>query len=751
MAELLAKPDRGLIEHLKEVARLGEDIARRLRIDGELFQRALLACWLHDVGKATRSFQDYMKAARTLEEAKNEGVSEEELEKLEREVKRRRRTYPHPLAGLIPSLVTEQRALSFPLIATGVILTHHSPFSERLYKGFEKPPKYDSGFSSFFQNLLQILKELGFEGIPGFSEYSGLLESPPAGVLDSPMSFGRSRKSLRGILKDAPPRDFAAVKTVLHLADWMASAQKPDTGSLFLENGKDLVNGYVDKRILKQGGSLRRFQREVQNAGERIYLQAPTGAGKTEALLLWAGDAERILYLLPTQATVNAMWKRLRRIYGEDAVGIAHGRASYILHKEYEEDPLDHRLFSSVFAKPVVVATLDQYLMGHLHGRHWEEKITLSQRSALILDEIHSYEPYTLGLLKEALAQDPPQRLALASATLPGFIMDLLGKGSLIEAEEELWKRKRHQLHLEDVSIKKALEEIIALAREGQKVLVIVNTVPKAQVFYKELTAREELAGRHPQTFLLHSRFAFLDRQEKEALIRKPEPGTILVSTQVVEVSLDISYDALFTEVAPLDALVQRMGRVNRRGENPPAPVKIFLEWDRGSELVYGRELLDLSCFLVGCLPECPSDEDLRNATNRLYSEVASNDGYRKEIDEGGNSLKYIQKVLGCYTIDMSDDEMRSRFITRRRGVLSVEVLPELYLNDAYQMVERGEKWRLVELLVPVPAYWVFGCLKEWFYPCEDLGVYVSTLPYSPDLGMECPEPETSLETYSFV
>ena len=53
--------------------------------------------------------------------------------------------------------------------------------------------------------------------------------------------------------------------------------------------------------------------------------------------------------------------------------------------------------------------------------------------------------------------------------------------------------------------------------------------------------------------------------------------------------------------------------------------------------------------------------------------------------------------------------------------------------------------------MVPVPAYWVFGYLKEWFYISEDLGVHVSTLPYSPDLGMECPEPETSLETYSFV
>ena len=54
-------------------------------------------------------------------------------------------------------------------------------------------------------------------------------------------------------------------------------------------------------------------------------------------------------------------------------------------------------------------------------------------------------------------------------------------------------------------------------------------------------------------------------------------------------------------------------------------------------------------------------------------------------------------------------------------------------------------------LLVPVPVYWVFGYLKEWFYPYEDLGVHVSTLPYSPDLGIEFSRDDTSLGAYSFV
>ena len=149
--------------------------------------------------------------------------------------------------------------------------------------------------------------------------------------------------------------------------------------------------------------------------GEKLC-RAPRN-GQTEALLLWAGDTGRLLYLLPTQATANAMWKRLKKIYGEENVGLAHGRAGYILRKEQEEDPLDVRLWSSVFAKPVVVGTLDQYLMANLQGRHWEIR-RLSQKSNHSFGRDHSYDPYTLGLLQEALAQEPPARLALPAPCL---------------------------------------------------------------------------------------------------------------------------------------------------------------------------------------------------------------------------------------------------------------------------------------------------------------------------------------------
>jgi len=708
MAELLAKPDQGLLEHLLEVAELGKEIAQRLNLDKSFSQRAVLACLLHDIGKATRSFQEYVRQKRS-------------------------KAYPHALAALVPALVAELKALGPPPIAAAAVLTHHSPLTAGLYQHFTGPPDYVRDFLALLQRLFDIVAQEGFQNLPDPSEIEPLLRESPAGIIDSDFAFCKERKSLRGVFQELPRRDFAAVKTVLHLADWLASARKPDPDSIFLKDGSEKIQ----EHLISRGFKLRTFQKQARGLKEEpLRLRAPTGTGKTEALLLWAGDAKRIIYLLPTQATVNAMWRRLRKIYGDDAVGIAHGRSGYILRKEFEEEPLDHKLFASVFAKPVMVATLDQYLFGHLHGRHWEERLTLSRGATVILDEIHAYEPYTLGLLHEALNRDPPARLALASATLPDHLMELYGRENLIEAEPELWERRRHRLDLRETLLEENLDEVLSLARDGRRILVIANTVRTAQAIYKALIRA------HPEekVRLLHSRFIFRDRQEKERLVENPEPGTILVATQVVEVSLDISYDVLFTEIAPVDALVQRMGRVNRKGDAPPAPVVVFLQWERGSEWVYGKELLGLSRSIVEGLSPCPTDWDLAEATNKLYRDVAQAPEYMEEIKDGKSSLDYIQKTLGCYTIDLSEEDLRARFVTRK-GYLSIDTLPEKLLDEAYHLLENREKWRIMELLVPVPGSWLHA-YKERFYWSEDFGIYVTTLPYDPELGLQPPEEE---------
>ncbi|GBD11648.1 CRISPR-associated endonuclease/helicase Cas3 [bacterium HR23] len=725
MAELLAKPDVGLIEHLGEVTRLGVEIARRLGLPEPLRVKALLACALHDIGKATTDFQEYIRGHR-------------------------KKAYPHALASLpfvllVESLLGQRYGWErHRLEATAAVLTHHSPLGPELYKGFEKPDYMRAVLPELLRSLFALLDSHGVKELPTAEAFwqslQPLLANSPAGLLDTPLQFNGERRDLRGVLQRLPMDDFARVKAVLHLADWLASARMPEPGWLFLSSGASCVEAHIQRL----GAPLRAFQRRAgETRSDVLWLRAPTGTGKTEALLLWAGDAERLLYLLPTQATTNAMWRRLRRIYGDEAVALAHGHASYTLRWEQDQDSLDARLLGSVFARPVTVATLDQYLLSHLQGRHWEERRTLARRATVVVDEVHAYEPYTLGLLLSALEREPPARLAVASATLPPALLRLFPhpQAELVEAEDALWRRTRHHLVLQDAPLEQCTAPALALARQGKRVLVVANTVGMAQRLYHAL--RQE----HDRVLLLHSRFILRHRHGKERHIETAEAGTICIATQVVEVSLDISYDALFTEVAPLDALVQRMGRVNRRGDAPPAPVWVYCQPSEGAKRIYGQEVLEESLRLLRALPLAPTDRDLTEATHALYEKVLCTQVWQGELAAGRATLSEVQNTLGCYTIDLTDEEMQARF-TARKGNLSVEVLPEAFVPEAFALKEKGEGWRIPELLVPVPSYWL---RLGGFTSLSDLGCLQTTLPYDEDLGLVPPEGERPVEGFVLV
>lgn len=730
MDELLAKPNRKLTDHLLEVYKIGKMVAQQLELKDELTQRALLACLLHDAGKATKSFQEYMKAVKVLEEAKARNAPEEEVKKLKAEVnKKRKKAYPHALASFPFILVAEHILLGKPLLASAAIISHHSPLSPLLYEGWNPP--------NLLPELINVLKEV-FTQVQEFKLDANTMYSKALSLNRPADILHRANKKILVEFKNLPARDFAAVKTVLHLADWLASSGKTDTTILVLKNGKVLISNYI---ALKKY-NLWKFQRKTSNLDKssNLRLRAPTGSGKTEALLLWAGNTQRIIYLLPTQTTVNAMWKRLSKIYGKEKVGISHGRAKYMIYKEWEskkyneeDPPLDSKLFASVFAKPVIVATLDQFLMGYMNGKHWEERVTLSENATVIIDEIHSYEPFTLGLLKGVFKEyGKPRKLALASATLPDALLNLFGEEYFVEAEETFWCKKRYRISLIDKPIEASIPKVLEIVKSGKKVLIVTNSVQKSQEIY------EQISSQWKETTLLHSRFIYRDRVKKENEAMKAPPGTVLISTQIVEVSLDISYDVLLTELAPVDALIQRMGRVNRRGEKSPVEVMIFTKVDENSKEIYGKELLTLSIEIIRELPAVPEEKHFIEATNKLYNEVFSWKYFQEDLKEGEYRIRELRESLGTYTIDLGDEEFRRKFITRK-SIYSIDVIPDAFIQEAYELLENGEKWKLIELTVPIHGYWT-KIYYEYFDFSTDIGYPITSLEYHPKKGLLKPD-----------
>ncbi|MFN4033503.1 MAG: CRISPR-associated endonuclease Cas3'', partial [Fimbriimonadales bacterium] len=353
MEELLAKPNETLTEHTRRVIKVARGICQWLHLQDALAKRIELACLMHDVGKATESFQKHIR-----------GVP--------------KRAYPHALASYPLALFLEAKRFGkdSPKLATAAVISHHSPLHPQLYQGFNAP--------DWLRELMEAwLREM----LPEEPKEADLLIQCLNHLNKTPTSLLYQQATPDGSIswihhfQRLPVREFTTVKGVLCLADWLASGGHNSADTLFLDNGAQRVRDYLDKSKLQPHDYQRRCR---DSEASRLYLHAPTGSGKTEALLLWAGDCSRILYLLPTQATANAMWQRLKRIYGEEQVGVAHSRALLTLAPDEEEPPLDTRLFSQVFAKPITVATLDQYLLAHLHGRHWEIRRLLSRYATVL-------------------------------------------------------------------------------------------------------------------------------------------------------------------------------------------------------------------------------------------------------------------------------------------------------------------------------------------------------------------------------
>ena len=686
--EYKAKEDETIYEHTADLLKNLEELRKLIDIeDIDLIEEA---CIYHDIGKVNPLFQKRLESKKKFDDSKEIGhnilsfyLSKQFLEKYDKEDKN---------------------------IILYAILNHHN---------------YVDNFESISEK-----KELISDNLKIIAkEVFGNIET------DFSKSIGLRELALIRNLRSKPSKKSILVKGFLHKCDYAASAHsKAEIPNINLESRLEDMIGDLKSRGLSSGWNSMQTSAK-DNTDNNIILIGSTGLGKTEASLLWIGN-NKGFYVLPLRTAINAMYQRIKNSlfpgdYNKN-LGLLHGEIENIYLEDSNDKQTDnieteesmkfweYYGLTRAMSLPLTISTPDQIFRFAFKYCSYELQLATYSYSKIVVDEIQAYSPDILATLIYALQliDMVGGKFAITTATLPPFIKDLLQEGMEKKIEykeaEFLNDNIRHRVKLyhkrvDPEDIKKFIE--YKCDQESLKLLIVLNTVKLAQSIYKDLKLWFEENDIEMEMHLLHSKFTVQDRNEKEEAILKDgeskcKKRVVWISTQVVEASLDIDFDYLFTELSDLSALFQRLGRCNRKGLKTVEEFNSFVytEIDERLFIVYDnknansskgmifRSLFELSKTALleweeednmGLL----SESDKNSMINKYFTSEKV-----KKYDEiyRSNNIEYISEYKKMYdhlTNIMPDSKKLNDVAKEFRHILSRRVIPNSIYEDKQEHI----------------------------------------------------------------
>lgn len=485
-------------------------------------------------------------------------------------------------------------------------------------------------------------------------------------------------------------KEYLLIKGLLNKFDYTVSAGYENAESAIDLHEKKLVKN-IEKFL--NGKELRPAQKFMKmNRDKNLIVIAPTGSGKTEASLLWM-NGEKSFYTLPLKVSSNAIYLRIKENYEYKDVALLHSDAMAVYLREYNgnEDIGEKYERSKMLSQPLTVCTVDQLFRFVYRALGTEIFAATLKYSKLVLDEIQAYEPRVIATIIYGLKmiQEMGGKFAIITATFPPVLKYFMEQYGLVEGKQYIFKDftgKEYQVekyprHKVEIRHSEMNLDEIRLRGKNRKVLVICNTVSKAQKLYKKLEGEN--------VWLLHSKYIRRDRAFLERKImgfsESGESG-IWITTQIVEASLDINFDILYTEMCTADSLLQRMGRCNRKGRYCPNEANIVVFDNRNGvsegkrRSVYEDKLYDRSLELLSKYEHILFSEDKKTA---YMNEVYSVDGVKETI-----YFENIQKDLKLFSeihpTEYSADEAEVR------DIRSVTIVPENVYVENQNLFEYG-------------------------------------------------------------
>ena len=651
--EKKAKPNKSIIEHTNDLLDVLEILWNLGYIKEErIYELIQKACIYHDIGKINKEFQKRVK---------NKGIKFDENKEV-----------AHNVLSLYFIDESNFNNKEDYLIVSNAVVNHHD-YCDIGLAIIEK--------SDIIENLLEGL------------DHKKVKKVIPA--------------KIASISQDI---DAIKIKGYLHKCDYSASSgYTAEYENNFLE--KSLENVLNKWKLDNQDASWNELQQYcIENKNENIIAIAQTGMGKTEAGLLWIGD-NKGFFILPIRTAINAIYDRTKKYissYGgnlEEQLGLLHSSSLEYLLLQSEDDKYDdkdeyidkkedkeiieYEKIAKQLSLPINVSTIDQLFDFVYKYPAYELKLTTLSYSKIVIDEIQMYGPDLLAYLVYGLERIVEQggKVAILTATLPPFVKELLSKSIKFKIKEDGFtdNSKRHNLKILDKRIDS--NDICNKYRENEKlnksnkILVVCNSITQAQNLYEEIS---DILG-NKNLHILHSKFIKGQRLSKESEIIEfgktykdnksnelDKQSGIWISTSIVEASLDIDFDYLFTELQDLNSLFQRLGRCNRKGKKDSSENNCYIytqiderSFINGNRGYIDKDIFELSKEAISLWEGQISEKEKIELINKyLTMDKIKNSNYITQYKHTYNFIK-----------NLTPDTFKSDEV-KLRNILSKDIIP---------------------------------------------------------------------------
>jgi CRISPR-associated endonuclease/helicase Cas3 len=592
--EILAKGiDSGIIplwKHLYDVSQIAIIVARNLGLDESIAYKGAI---LHDIGKASPIFQQTLKTGYVRQHGfifRHEIASIFFLSLLRQEEK----------AAVIDMIVAHHKSMYQDISELGFLDLDENENSFKIHS---------AKFDEWEPIALDILSELGFE------THNITIQEAKQNY-EYAVDYCASKRL-----------DCSKWKGLLMSADHLASALNG--------NIEDVVSKlYIKPNLDFYNRTSKLYPLSEMNADDgRRYtmVTAPTGAGKTDFLLRRCNG--RVFYVLPFQASINAMYDRIKTNLNNTNAQVSLLHAASEL--KVEDGKLQESIMQHQFGSSVKVLTPHQIASIIFGIKGYESMADDLCGCDVILDEIHTYSDTIQAIVLRLIdvLKTLNCRIHIGTATMPTVLYNKILE--LLDGENQVFQVKlpetilqtfnRHIIHKVE-SLDDCYDIIRKAIVNNEKILIVCNQVKRAQSIY------ESFKEMFPEIskMLIHSRFKRERRQELETSLKnefnESEDSCIVVSTQVVEVSLDISFDLMVTECAPIDAMIQRFGRINRKRNfdtiGKYKPIYVIKPSDEKKDCFpYSLDVLERS---YDVLPneDLMKETDVQYMLDSVYSEI---------------------------------------------------------------------------------------------------------------------------------